>query len=85
MNWSGSSGVTRTKVPQTSLALDSGATIHFFQQSRIYTPNQEEQSFNEDSLWWNNIRSSNDRPLTQQIELKHLPCRKERCVLLKMA
>ena len=31
MNWKGSSGLTRANVPQLSLALDSGATLHFFQ------------------------------------------------------
>ena len=30
MNWSDNSGVTRANVLQTSLALNSGATIHFF-------------------------------------------------------
>ena len=30
MNWKGSSGLTRANVPQLSLTLDSGATIHFF-------------------------------------------------------
>ena len=30
VSWNGNSGVTRANVPQTSLALDSGATIHFF-------------------------------------------------------
>ena len=30
MNWNGNSGVTRVNVPQTSLVLDSGATIYFF-------------------------------------------------------
>ena len=42
MNWNGNSGVTRANVPQTSFALDSSATIHFFQQSRTFTSNQEE-------------------------------------------
>ena len=35
MNWSGNSGVTRANVPQTSLALDSGATIHFFSNQEL--------------------------------------------------
>ena len=30
MNWVGGSGVTRANVSQTTLAIDSGATIHFF-------------------------------------------------------
>ena len=30
MSWNGSSDMTRANVPKTSLALDSGATIHFF-------------------------------------------------------
>ena len=30
MSWNGSSGMTRANFPQTSLVLDSGATIHFF-------------------------------------------------------
>ena len=30
ISWNGDNGVTRANVPQTSLALDSGATIHFF-------------------------------------------------------
>ena len=29
------SGVTRANVPQTSLALDSGATIHFFSNQEL--------------------------------------------------
>ena len=35
MNWSGNSGVTRANVPQTSLALDSDATIHFFSNQEL--------------------------------------------------
>ena len=35
MNWNGNSGVTRVNVPQTSLALDSGATIHFFSNQEL--------------------------------------------------
>ena len=30
MNWVGGSGVTRANVSQTNLAIDSGATVHFF-------------------------------------------------------
>ena len=30
MNWVGGSGLTRANVSQTSLAIDSGATVHFF-------------------------------------------------------
>ena len=30
MIWNLSSGMTRANVPQTSLGIDSGATIHFF-------------------------------------------------------
>ena len=30
MSWNGNSGITTANVPQKSLALDSGATIHFF-------------------------------------------------------
>ena len=35
MNWNGNSGVTRANVPQTSLALDSGTTIHFFSNQEL--------------------------------------------------
>ena len=35
MNWNGDSGVTRANVPQTSLALDSSATIHFFSNQEL--------------------------------------------------
>ena len=35
MNWKGSSGLTRANVPQLSLALDSGATIHFFSNQEL--------------------------------------------------
>ena len=35
MNWKGSSGLTRVNVPQLSLALDSGATIHFFSNQEL--------------------------------------------------
>ena len=56
MNWNDNSGVTRANVQQTSLALDSGAPIHFFS-------NQEEQQFDDNSLWWINIQSSYDRAL----------------------
>ena len=35
MNWNGNSGVTRTNLPQTSLASDSGATIHFFSNQEL--------------------------------------------------
>ena len=30
LNWVGGSGLTRANVSQTTLAIDSGATIHFF-------------------------------------------------------
>ena len=30
MNWIGGSGVTRANVSQTTLAIDSGAMVHFF-------------------------------------------------------
>ena len=30
MSWMGGNRVTRANVPQTSLAIDSGVTIHFF-------------------------------------------------------
>ena len=30
MSWIDGSGMTRANVPQTSFAIDSGATIHFF-------------------------------------------------------
>ena len=35
MNWNSNSGVTRANVPQTSLALDSGTTIHFFSNQEL--------------------------------------------------
>ena len=35
MNLNGNSGVTRANVPQTSLALDSGATIYFFSNQEL--------------------------------------------------
>ena len=35
MNWNGNSGVTRANVPQTSVALDSGVTIHFFSNQEL--------------------------------------------------
>ena len=35
MNWKGSNGLTRANVPQLSLALDSGATIHFFSNQEL--------------------------------------------------
>ena len=35
MNWSGSSGMTRANVPQTSFLLDSGVTIHFFSNQEL--------------------------------------------------
>ena len=35
MNWKGSSGLTRANVPQLLLALDSGATIHFFSNQEL--------------------------------------------------
>ena len=35
MNWKGSSGLTRANVQQLSLALDSGATIHFFSNQEL--------------------------------------------------
>ena len=35
MKWNSNSGVTRANVPQTSLALDSGATIHFFSNQEL--------------------------------------------------
>ena len=35
MNWNGNSGVTRANVLQTSLTLDSGATIHFFSNQEL--------------------------------------------------
>ena len=35
MNWNGNSGVTRANVPQTSSALDNGATIHFFSNQEL--------------------------------------------------
>ena len=36
MNWKGNSGLTRANVPQLSLALDSGATIHFLVTKNYY-------------------------------------------------
>ena len=36
MNWNGNIRVTRANVPQTSLALDSGATIHFSAIKNFY-------------------------------------------------
>ena len=36
MNWKGSSGLTRANVSQLSLALDSGATIHFLVTKNYY-------------------------------------------------
>ena len=35
MNWMGRNGRTRVNVSQTSLAIDSGATIHFFSNSEL--------------------------------------------------
>ena len=35
ISWSGNSGVARAYIPQTSLALDSGATIHFFSNQEL--------------------------------------------------
>ena len=36
MNWNGSSGVTRANIPQTSLALNNGATIYFLAIKNFY-------------------------------------------------
>ena len=35
MNWVGGSGVTRANVSQTSLAIDSGATVHLFSNKEL--------------------------------------------------
>ena len=35
MNWIGGSGRTRANVSQTSLAIDSGATVHFFSNKEL--------------------------------------------------
>ena len=35
MGWMCGSGLTRANVPQTSLAIDSGATIHFFSNKEL--------------------------------------------------
>ena len=40
MNWKGSNGLTRANVPQLSLALDSGATIHFFVTKNCFNPSR---------------------------------------------
>ena len=35
MNWVGGSGQTRANVSQTSLAIDSAATVHFFSNKEL--------------------------------------------------
>ena len=38
VSWKGNSGMTKANVPQTSLALESGATIHLFSNQDLLQP-----------------------------------------------
>ena len=63
MNWNGNSGVTRVNVLQTSLALDSGASIYFFSNQELLQAIKKSDNLMT-ALWWDNIQSSSDRPIT---------------------
>ena len=51
MSWMCGSGLTRVNIPQISLAIDSGATIHFFSNEDLLQLVQGNKG-SEDSLWW---------------------------------
>ena len=53
MSWMCGNGLTRENIPQTSLAIDSGATIHFFSNEDLSIGQGNQVS--EDPLWWVNI------------------------------
>ena len=79
MNWNGSSGVTRENVPQTSLALDSGATIHFFSNQELLQAIKK----SDNSMKIHCGGTTSDQVMIGRLrdELKHLPLPKgEVCV-----
>ena len=83
MNWNGNSGVTRANVPQTSLVLNSGATIHFFSNQELLQAIKKSNN----SMTIHCGGSTFDQAMIGRLhnELKHLPFLKEKCVLPKMA
>ena len=79
MNWSGNSGMTRANVPQTSLALDSGATILFFSSQELLHAIKKSNN----SMTIHCGISTFDQAMIWRLcgELKHLPFpKREVCV-----
>ena len=70
MNWMCGSGLTRENVPHTSLAIDSGATIHFFTNEDLLQSVKVTKS-----VKIHCVGSTFDHAMVGRIcnELKHLP------------
>ena len=79
ISWNDDNGVTRANVPQTSLALNSGATIHFFSNQELLQSIKK----SDNSMTIHCDRTTFDQAMIGSLrdELKHLPLPKgEVCV-----
>ena len=79
MNWNGSRGVNRANFPQTSLASDSGATIHFFSNQEFLQAIKKSNNSMTNHCGGTTVNQAMIGRLCN--ELKHLPLPKgEVCV-----
>ena len=79
ISWSGNSRGTRANVPQTSLALDSGATIHFFSNQDLLQAIKKSDK----PITIHCVRSTFNQAMMRRMrdELRHLPLPKgEVCI-----
>ena len=80
MNWTGRNGRTRANVSQTSLAIDSGATVHFFSNSELL---QSIKTIKTAKIYCGGTSFDQCEPGLLRRELRHLPFPRKKIFLAK--